>query len=175
MDNLYRHPNPPDPIPPHEPPITRTSRQIRNESIRIFYLTWRFPLVIHPDLRASRFDVWHAVDWYDKLSPTKLRMISHLAIHLCMKEGVKSLHQNRGDDALVFHIDLDRKKGNVAHLVQGQWMLYPEGPIDPIILHLKARLEVVLEKWSSIVAELGTEGLRNADDIYRFVPVAEDL
>lgn len=90
------------PIPPHEPPLTRTCRIIRKETCHLFYATHRFPVVAHADSSGKL----STVSWYDKLEPARLRQIRHLEIYFCfeMKDRENGF---RIPKSLSFDVDYD--------------------------------------------------------------------
>lgn len=88
------------PIPPYEPPLTRISRLVREESIPIFYKTYRFPLVLHGYGHGSVLRPRNNSDWYDRLRPECLSMIRHIELFIC-RRGISGARF----EAAIFHID----------------------------------------------------------------------
>lgn len=165
-DTRIAHRSPRDPgipLPPYEPPLTRASRLIRNESVPVFYRTARFPVISHPQPHKN---LWHTtfdvVRWYDNLDPARIPLIRHLELHLCLRNSPSDSF-----DAMAFHVDL-RPEGNEVYLPEVPWIFHIPGH------YRDARQEkelgrMLLERFTLIADCMGSGGLVSAEDIYRFI------
>ena len=156
------------PIPPYEPPISRTSRQIRDESINMFYKAWRFPLILHPTSQIPPFWEFEKVDWYGRLEHQKLSMIRHLKLYLCMRNVAF------GCDAIVFDIDLNPFADGVQPQFETQLVNWRDG-LSAQEQNVGKLHDKVAMRASQVVVALRRSGNLTPRDVYHLIPSPDEL
>ena len=160
--------DPGEPIPPHEPPITQVSRLIRMESLRVFYRSARFPLIIHLEKNSTIIGPpYSAVDWYEHLGPSKLCLIRHLELYLCLRNTIHARRRN----PFVFNVDFEPHGNRVywayMHLLYLSFSIADgEALVAP---HEEDLLNKTLQKFQCVAQSLGSAGIVTARDIYKFI------
>jgi len=142
------------PIPPHEPPLMRTSRLIRKESLSVFYACYRFPIIAHPNRGAGPSSM---TSWFPRLDAEKLALIRHLEIHLCYESDHKQLGF-RQPHSIIYHVDFDEKANRAVtyvHRKEGSMLGSPEW---------KLMLSYIRKRVDCLVAQPGI-GRFTADDV----------
>lgn len=89
-----------DYVPPVEPPVTRASRQLRDEALPIFYETWRFPL------SCTSYDptnFYFKKRWFDRLPGHKLAWVQTFMVHIPCGSGLKSTF-------FTYHVRVDLRR-----------------------------------------------------------------
>lgn len=150
------------PIPPHEPPLTQVCRNLRVESLPLFYSTYRFPIICHLDHRGSYFPV----RWYENLDPDKLKAIRHIEVYFCLERGERECGF-RTQNALSFDLDFDAVRGTFTvsrHVREGGGFLEFQRECE------QKRLEGHLLKTAAAMIEEGRVGNFTAEDFYGLVP-----
>lgn len=153
------------PIPPHEPPLNRVSRQVREESIPLFYSRHTFPFIIHtfPGARST------AVHWYHELDQAKLRRIANWEIYVCFESVGSMFTLVRKADAQSWILKLDAKS-NAYRL--GGAVVYGHGPSTVTSLFMPGWHAVeahLREALDSMIVTQSVEDL-TADSLDRLIP-----
>lgn len=155
------------PIPPHEPPITQVSKLIRTESLSVFYRKARFPLVIHlENVSTIPGPPYTAVDWYEHLGPSKLCLIRHLELYLCLR----NTNHARWRDPFVFNVDFEPSGNRVYWVYQHLNLSFSIADGEPLVASYEQDLlGKLLQKFRFVAHNLGSAGLVSARDIYKFI------
>ena len=152
------------PIPPHDPPLARVCRDLRNEYIPFFYRTSRFPLIIHS---GTCYEIprtpMTAIDWYHHLGPSRLCLIRHLELYICFRKAHGPVL-----NALIFHVDLE-PSGNKVYIAQSPWALRKAEYASRLAEIEQQFLDELLRKFSAVALSLGSAGIVTANNIYQFV------
>jgi len=160
------------PIPPHEAPITRVCRLLRNESLPLFYSAHRMPIVAHID---EDWDcIYGATEWYRRLHPEKLQAIRKLEVYFCFEMN------SRGQGftvpfAVSFDVDLDPEANAVnvsRHVQQGQ-RVPSEERLGEYQYWKWRRLDDYVRRAAQTFVKYSDMRHLTADDLHRLVP--EDI
>ncbi|KAK5109073.1 hypothetical protein LTR62_007529 [Meristemomyces frigidus] len=156
------------PLPPHDPALLLTSRQIRTEALKVFYSTYRFPVIIHfpnPEEENHRGACdTDRIPWYHHLDPSKLKLIRHFELFYCFEADLRRLGVRQAD-AYILHLDLDPRRGGYElRVVESLGLLTRRG-----VAQKRGISGVVRGVLDEIIGRAGVGGV-TVQDLERFVP-----
>ncbi|KAK4555014.1 hypothetical protein LTR86_007780 [Recurvomyces mirabilis] len=154
------------PIPPHEPALTILSRQIREESLKVFYSTYRFPLIIHAPGSLGHYA---PVRWYHNLSPSHLAAIKHWELFFCFEADLCAMGVRQAD-AFILNVDLDSRTGGFELVVAESF-----GGMTVATLAERRAITVRTRRVLEEVVKVPGVGRWGVGELEKFVPSARIL
>ena len=162
-------------VTPSQPPITLTNRQIRSETIEMFYRSLKLPVEFHRRPRSMltfsgettipRVLPNHIRAFFQCTPPGNIALIRRFRFHVTSEREANAKRAGRYDGMTWFEIDLPASPADDA-AAKAQ-VRFPQGPWEPSVSapRILDGAQVVREEMAAAVDVLGVDEGRNVLDL----------